>query len=203
MHPEILDDRQKSCLPLLAKFAESFCLVGGTAIAYHLGHRQSIDFDLFTAKPFNRDALARTIRSFAPIERVFIDDADEYTVLAQGIRLTFLRYPFPLEHPDSFENAIPMPNLLTLGAMKLFALGRRAKWKDYVDLFFILKDRHSLPELLAQAKAIFGAEMNEKILREELSYFDDIDYSESVSYLPGFETPDKTIQEFLTRVSIS
>lgn len=203
MHPEILDDRQKSCLPLLAKFSADFCLVGGTAIAYHLGHRRSIDFDLFTTKPLDRNALARTIRSFAPIERVFVDDADEYTVLTQSIRFTFLRYPFSFERPDSFENALPMPNLATLGAMKLFALGRRAKWKDYVDIFFILKDRHSLSGLLAQAKALFGAEMNEKILREELAYFDDIDYSESVSYLPGFETPDETIRNFLTKTSIA
>ena len=203
MHPEILDDRQKSNLPLLAKFSAGFCLVGGTAIAYHIGHRRSIDFDLFTAKSLDRPAIARTIRSFAPIERVFVDDADEYTVLAQSIRFTFLRYPFPLECPDSFENALPMPSLPTLGAMKLFALGRRAKWKDYVDLFFILKDRHTLPELLAQAKTIFGAEMNEKLLREELAYFDDIDYSESVSYLPGFETPDETVRDFLAKASIS
>ncbi|MBW6441419.1 hypothetical protein K0B04_00730 [Patescibacteria group bacterium] len=42
-------------------------------------------------------------------------------------------------------------DVLTLGAMKAFALGKRAKWKDYVDLFFILKI-HDIGEIVNKAK---------------------------------------------------
>ena len=46
MHVEILSSSQKKLLPYVAQFKRSFYLVGGTAIALHLGHRESIDFDL-------------------------------------------------------------------------------------------------------------------------------------------------------------
>jgi len=47
MHPEILTENQKSFLPLIGLFKRSYFLVGGTAIALQIGHRRSIDFDLF------------------------------------------------------------------------------------------------------------------------------------------------------------
>ncbi len=54
MHPEILGVKQKKVLRLLKKFKKSFSLAGGTAIAWQLGHRRSIDFDLFSLKPFSK-----------------------------------------------------------------------------------------------------------------------------------------------------
>lgn len=48
MHIEILNSDQAELLPYLKSFNRSFYMVGGTAIALHLGHRQSIDFDLFS-----------------------------------------------------------------------------------------------------------------------------------------------------------
>jgi len=62
-----------------------------------------------------------------------------------------------------FDGIIKIPTLLDLAAMKTYALGGRAKWKDYVDLYFILKDHHSLKELSARAADIFGAYFNEKL----------------------------------------
>ena len=50
MYPEILSTQQRELLPFISHFKRNFYLVGGTAIALHLGHRRSIDFDLFTEK---------------------------------------------------------------------------------------------------------------------------------------------------------
>ena len=47
MHKEIFTKEQTDLLPLIKEFSKDFILVGGTAIALHIGHRQSIDFDLF------------------------------------------------------------------------------------------------------------------------------------------------------------
>ncbi len=96
-----------------------------------------------------------------------------------------------------------MPDLLILGAMKLHALGRRAKWKDYVDLYFILKDFHSINEVTKKATELFGNEFNEKIIREQLSCFDDIDYRQKVNYKKGFETDEETIKKALTEFSLA
>ena len=50
LHTEILSEEQKNLLPLIKQFRKEYYLVGGTAIALQIGHRRSIDFDLFTTK---------------------------------------------------------------------------------------------------------------------------------------------------------
>ena len=59
MHPDILSKEQKELLPLIRQFKREFYLVGGTAIALQVGHRRSIDFDLF--KLSNLNALSVSI----------------------------------------------------------------------------------------------------------------------------------------------
>ena len=76
-----------------------------------------------------------------------------------------------------------MPNLLDLSAMKAYALGRRSKWKDYVDLYFILKDYFTIKQISDRTTDLFGQLFSEKLFRAQLSYFDDIDYSEAIEYL--------------------
>ena len=46
--------------------------------------------------------------------------------------LTFFQYPFPVVPEEIFNDVFRMPSLLSLAAMKAYALGRRSKWKDYV-----------------------------------------------------------------------
>ena len=196
MHKEILSPAQEKLLTLAKKFSKDFYLTGGTAIALHLGHRRSIDFDLFSGKEFRNADIRRKVVDFGKIEHVMFDRKGEYTVVVGGVKITFLYYEFKVEADRRFEN-IKVPDVLTLAAMKAYALGRRAKWKDYVDLYFILNGRCSLAQISARAKKIFGAEFNEKIFREQLSYFKDIDYSEKVDYLPGFAVGESEVMKFL------
>jgi hypothetical protein len=67
--------------------------------------------------------------------------------------------------------------------MKAFALGRRAKWKDYVDLYFILRDHYSIEEISKGTIKIFGELYSEKLFREQLAFHKDISYSEPVEFL--------------------
>lgn len=53
MHLEILNKEQHDLLPFIKKYIKSYYLVGGTAIALHIGHRRSIDYDLFTEGSVN------------------------------------------------------------------------------------------------------------------------------------------------------
>ena len=66
---------------------------------------------------------------------------------------------------------------------------------------FILIAMHK--EIFTKAHAFFGNEFNEKLFREQLSYFKDINYEEEVIYMPGFKTSAKTIERVLTRFSTS
>ncbi|MFZ1020032.1 MAG: nucleotidyl transferase AbiEii/AbiGii toxin family protein [Minisyncoccia bacterium] len=92
--------------------------------------------------------------------------------------------------------------LLTLAAMKAFALGRRNKWKDYVDLYFIIKDRFSVNKIAKKAAELFAGEFNERIFRNQLAYFDDMNYSEPVEFMPGFEVADEIIKQKLIDFSL-
>ena len=80
--------------------------------------------------------------------------------------------------------------------MKAFALGRRAKWKDYVDLYFILRDHYSIADICREGKACFGELFSEKMLRQQLAFHKDIDYTEQVEFI-GSPIPATQIREFL------
>ena len=203
MHKEILTDAQIELLPLVKSFSRDFGLVGGTAIALFLGHRRSIDFDLFTLKEFDYFTVRKKIMKLGKIERVLIDHAGEYTVEMKNVRLTFFYYPFKINFSKEFNSVIKLPDLLTLAAMKAHALGRRAKWKDYIDLYFIMRNYHGIVEIIKRAKKIFGPEFNEKMFRAQLAYFKDVDYSEKVIYMRGFEVPDKVVKKDLINFSLT
>lgn len=86
--------------------------------------------------------------------------------------------------------------------MKAYALGHRAKWKDYVDMYFILKKYYSLSKIVQRSKQIFYADFNEKIFRAQLAYFKDIDYSEKVIYMPRQAVSDEIIKKALIKFSL-
>jgi len=202
MRKEILTKEQVALLPLLKTFSKDFGLVGGTAIALYIGHRRSIDFDLFTLKKFENLSIKRKILKFQKIEKIFVNKLDEYTISINGARTTFFHYPYKIEFNNRLDDIIGMPDLLTLSAMKAYALGMRAKWKDYIDLYFVMKHYHGLNKIIKKAKKIFGNEFNEKIFRAQLSYFKDVDFTEKIIYLRGFETDDKIIKKSLIDFSL-
>lgn len=204
LHREILNKEQVRLLPLIRSFKKDFGLVGGTAIALQIGHRQSVDFDLFTtAAEFDTLAVRKKIRRAYTIDRVVTDASGHYTVIVLGVRITFFLYPFPIAFSERFQNLIQMPDLLTLAAMKAYALGRRPKWRDYVDLYFMIKLRHGIGDIVRKAEQIFGKEFNEKLFRVQLCYFDDIDYSEPVIFMEGCAVADEEIRKALTAASLA
>lgn len=203
MHKEILSKKQADLLPLIKIFSKSFGLVGGTAIALHIGHRESLDFDLFSIEEFNNGAIRRKVSKIKRIDYVVRDEEGQFTLLVDKIRFTFFHYPFTILFTEDFDDVIKLPDLPTLAAMKAYALGRRAKWKDYVDLYFIIKDHFSINEIAKKANDVFGQEFNEKNFRTQLAYFKDIDYSEEIIFKKGFEVDDKIIKNSLINFSLN
>lgn len=201
LHKEILTGAQVELLPAIKHFSKDFGLVGGTAVALQIGHRESIDFDLFPKGPnteFNISTLKRSFSRKALIGPVLKAKEGEFTFVTKtGVKVTFFDFEYIIPYTIPFEHWILMPDLLTLGAMKAFALGYRAKWKDYVDLFFIVRDHHPLSDIVTRANKLFGAHFNEKLLRQQLSFFDDVSYKEEVAFKPGFEVSDSEIKQSL------
>ena len=186
----------------MRRFSKDFFLVGGTAIALHIGHRRSIDFDLFTSKEFDNVKIRKEIVRSRKIDRVLRDETGQYTMIILGVRLTFFHYPFSIRASEDLGGVIKLPDLLTLAAMKAYALGRRAKWKDYVDLYFVIERYHGIGKIIKRARQIFGKEFNEKMFRVQLAYFKDVDYSEKIIYMRGFKIQDSQIRKGLVDFSL-
>jgi len=203
MHKEILTQEQKELLSLVRKFSRIFGVVGGTAIALYIGHRESIDFDLFSLKEFDNNTIRKKIVKSNRIEEIIKDEIGQYTLSIKKVRFTFFHYSYKITFSKNFEDYFRMPSLLTLAAMKAHVLGRRGKWKDYVDLYFIIKHHFDIDAIVKKAKRIFVNEFNEKLFRVQLSYFADIDYREKVVFMPGFEVSDEIIKKELTKFSVS
>ena len=199
MFENILTDHQlalaEKFMPL---FRERFYLAGGTAVALLLGHRRSVDFDLASLLPIDPFQIERKllVHGFS-VQHVLTATGDEFSVVTDGIRITFFFFPFQIKPEIIWDRVqIKLPGILTLGAMKAYALGRRSKWKDYVDLYFILKSKYSVNELISASDNIFSTSFNDKLFREQLCYFNDIDYSEEVDYI-GVTPTDDEIKLFL------
>jgi hypothetical protein len=202
MYPNILSPEQLEIVPLMQKFSREFYLVGGTAIALQIGHRKSIDFDMFKSTKLNTKRILNKIDEsklkYTITRRVY----EQLNLSMLGVKITFFEYPYSIEPTIKFEG-IRMPDLQTLAAMKAFVLGRRSKWKDYVDLYFLLRDYLKLEDIFVKAKEIYGQEFSEKQFCAQLAFHKDIDYTETVEYLPGFAVGEQEIKDFLTEQALS
>jgi len=201
MHIEILSKDQEELLPWVKQFKREFYLVGGTAIALYLGHRKSIDFDLFKKGNIdhkkNLDRIQQSGYPYQITRRV----TDQMNLVLNGVKVTFFQYPFDLPAKQQVEDFVRIPELLDLAAMKAYALGRRSKWKDYVDLYFLLKEHFTIEQISKRATEIFGELFSEKMFRAQLCYFEDVDYTEEVDWLMPNPPTNEEIQQQLTQLA--
>ena len=202
MHDEILNEGQVALLPLMAQFRREYYLVGGTAIALHIGHRRSIDFDLFKMSAINHKRNLDKIVASGFGHQVTRRVEEQMNLLVNGVKLTFFQYPFQVVPEVAYGKVFRLPSLISLAAMKAYALGRRSKWKDYVDLYFLLTMHFSLVEIANKAAELFGELFSEKLFRAQLAYFDDVDYSEQVEYLVSNPPTEEEIKEKLSNISL-
>ena len=196
MHKEILSENQLDLILLVKQFIREYYLVGGTAIALHIGHRRSIDFDLFKFSTLKPKSIVSEISAFKYPYTITRRVTEQMNVTIHDVKFTFFQYPFKIDAKCRFEDYLRLPELIDLAAMKAYALGRRSKWKDYVDLFYILKDYYSVEQISKRAGEIYDQLFSGKLFRAQLAYFEDIDHSEPIEYLTP-AVPDNEIKEFL------
>jgi hypothetical protein len=202
MHIEILNRDQRHLLPFLAKFKREYYLVGGTAIALHIGHRLSIDFDLFKIGNIKPKSIFSKFDAAKETFAITLNREGQLNLMCRDVKFTFINFDYEVPHPIIVQKAISIPTLLDLAAMKAFALGRRSKWKDYVDLYFIIKDHYAINIISKRAAEIFGDMFSEKLFRGQLSYFTGISFEEQVEFMPGFDVPENLVKEFLVNASL-
>jgi len=176
LHLEVLDKKRQDLLARLASHIGNFTLGGGTALSIQLAHRKSFDFDFFSRGPIKRN-FAEELSRKLKIASIAVDNADELTFFTEGgIKLTFLYYPF--EHLYALKkllDTLAMFSVKDIAIQKAYTIGRRGEYRDYFDLYAVFKDGHmELPQVIADARKIYGSVFEEKIFLEQLVYFGDM-----------------------------
>lgn len=185
----------------MSEFKREYYLVGGTAIALYLGHRRSIDFDMFKMNVINHKKNLDKVVASGYEHIITRRVSEQMNLIVNGVKVTFFQYPFPIDAKTKALGVFRIPSLLTLAAMKAYALGRRSKWKDYVDLYFLLTNHFSIQEISMEAEKLFGELYSEKMFRVQLTFFDDIDYTEQVEYMIDNPPTDEQIKKTLTELA--
>lgn len=195
MHAEVLTAPAAALVPALAKF-KSFYLVGGTALALQIGHRRSVDFDLFSSESFPPRLLDRVKRALTPPPALTYRSAEQLNLIANEVKITFLFYPYPVIEPLLSYRGLTLVGVRELAAMKAFSIGKRLSYKDYIDWYFLLKEKHvELPEVIALAQKKFGGDFNDRLFLGQLVSLADVP-TQPIDFLRG-EVERSQISEYL------
>jgi len=174
---DILPPPQRRLWPELAGLPSEYVLYGGTALALHLGHRQSIDFDFFARRDLNLDRIVSEI-PFLADAIVIQRDKNTLSVIVERegpVKVSLFGVPrLPQLAPALIvrENGLKVASLLDLAGTKASVVQVRAESKDYIDIDALLQSGIvDLPMALAAAQALYGKAFNPQITLKALSYF--------------------------------
>jgi hypothetical protein len=143
-------------------------LVGGTALALHIGHRESVDIDLFGEIDF--EAQENDIKISEKFE--FLKKSKHINVLSiDNVKIDIVNYKYPWISEIVVEDCFRLASLKDIGAMKLNAITGRGTKKDFIDLYYLL-NYFSINELFGFYSDKFE-DGNLFLVKKSLTYFAD------------------------------
>jgi len=178
-------------------FLEKYVLVGGSALAMYLCHRKSEDLDFFTyADSFDRAEIFEYIKQFENKE--ILNQSDEQIdLLLDGVKVTFFNANWKFLEPQKTE-AFNLSSLEAIASMKVNVMFLRAKYRDYYDLYCLVKDGMSLREVFGHSKDVVEG-VTFKLFAIALVYIDDIE-DDNIAYLEPKEIISKEkIRDFFQK----
>lgn len=176
-----------STLELLNKlmddeFLKDFVLVGGTALALQLGHRISVDIDLFSSASFNENELADYLRAKYQFKLDFIS---KNTLKGEidGVQLDCIAHQYPWINSLNLDENIRFASFDDIAAMKLNAIaGTGTRVKDFIDIAF-LSCKIPLNKMLEGYEMKYNT--NPIISIKAITYFDDVNFNEPIKMANG------------------
>lgn len=172
---ELLIDLQKE--PLLS----TFNLVGGTALALHLGHRKSIDLDFFTSESFDLEEVKMMLIKKYDF-KVSYSRSQTLKGFINGVKVDFIKFDYPHLHNCDIIDEVRIESIPDIIAMKLLSItDNGSRIKDFIDIAY-LSSWFSLEEML---QFFIRKITNSNVIMpiKALTYFDDIDFNESIVML--------------------
>lgn len=179
---------------------KDFNLVGGTALSLLIGHRLSIDIDLFTTKDFNVNEMLDHLKKNYPLK---VREVYNNTLMIDigNVKVDILSHKYDWQRPIESTENVRLVSLLDIGAMKLHAIFQSGtRIKDFVDMYFLL-DKHPLKDYLASYEKKYNS--NAGLAIYSLTYFDNIVKEFSVKMLNGKEHRWSKISDRLKEASLN
>jgi predicted nucleotidyltransferase component of viral defense system len=174
---------------------DDFYLVGGTALALQIGHRVSIDIDLFTGEIFDTDQISDYICHVYEGKEIEVE-RNTVRAIIDSIKLDLMTHKYPLLEPLEKKENIRMANLKDIAAMKINAIASRGSKKDFWD-FAALLDFFQAQEMLSFFQSKYS-NANVWHAEKSLSYFDDADLEPDPNDITG-----KNWEEIKQRINSS
>jgi hypothetical protein len=180
VHEAVLPPGTAAVAELLAQWRvmDHFYLAGGSALALHLGHRQSRDLDFFTRDPEARlpalSDLESALAHFHSIEWE-IKTAEQIQCRLDGVSVTLWAYPF--SHRFAFRpwRGLAVADARDIAVQKAYTVGRRAQARDDLDLHAVLtRGIVSLDDLLVWAHETYREAFSPRLFLQQLTYTADI-----------------------------
>lgn len=171
LHTETVEPSTLDLLRRLQRLPDltSTRLVGGTALALHLGHRKSVDLDMFGT--FDPIVSYRKLLADAGHSVEGAENGTVQSLRVNNVKVDLVNYPYPWLDDAIEEGNIRLAGLRDIAAMKLSAVANRGRKKDFIDVARLL-DIFSLDQMLSLYKEKFSVSELSFPLRG-LMYFDD------------------------------
>jgi len=145
-------------------------LVGGTSLALQIGHRTSIDLDLFGEINIYRDEIIYELNKLGDVKTLhFTNNINIFTI--NGIKVDIVNYSYPWLQKSLIIDKIKLASIQDIAAMKIAAITGRGTMKDFIVLFYLLQ-QFSLEQILQFYEQKYS-DASIFMALKSLSYFDD------------------------------
>lgn len=155
---------------------DEFNLVGGTSLALQMGHRISIDIDLFGASEIDEDLFLEVLKKFGTVQ-VIKKSKNILICSVNGIKVDFVNYQYRLLESPLLEENIRLVKKKDIAVMKVNAIAGSGSIKDFIDVYFLLNE-FSINEMIGFYLQKYS-DGSEVMVRKSLTYFDDADNEEA------------------------
>ncbi|MFW0740001.1 nucleotidyl transferase AbiEii/AbiGii toxin family protein [Flavobacterium sp. T12S277] len=203
LHKETVSQEMWELLQMLMKdeMLNDFNLVGGTSLSLQIGHRLSIDIDLFTVKDFDVLAMLSHLKKSHSTLKVENIDTNTLMIKIGSIKVDILTHKYAWQRPVQTIENVRLASILDIGAMKLHAIFRNGtRIKDFVDMYFLL-DHHPLKKYLESYQRKYNGDPALALVG--LTFFDNIIKEFGVKMLKGKEHKWSKISDRLKQASLN
>lgn len=203
LHKSTIDESSLELLRQLQQkeYLKGFYLVGGTALALKMGHRKSVDLDLFSNFSFDTNQLLENLSADFPFKLLFsANNTLKGSINQVQVDILAHRYPLVAE-PVIIEN-ISMLSNEDIAAMKLNAIsvsGQRVK--DFIDIYYLLRT-YTVEEMTEFYKKKYS-QYNDANVLKSLCWFDDIDLSDWPVLLESPQLNWKTVKNSIEKATLT